>query len=534
MAEISIHLNKEHLEANREILNLRINELVRIFADFKNLADPGKKRKEYMAEFLEKVRVYYEYSEELTEYFGQLFPPSELVEFFEANETPKMLTIRTNTLKTRRRELAQALIQRGVNLDPVGDWSKVGLKIIESQVPIGATPEYLAGHYILQAASSFLPVMALAPRPGERVLDMCAAPGGKSTHIAQLMKNTGVLISNDSSKERIKALKGNMHRMGVTNALVTNYDARKFPKFISGFDRILLDAPCSGLGIIFKDPSVKLNRTVADIKRNSHLQKELLLAAIDCLNAKSATGGFVVYSTCSISVEENEEVVQYALANRSVKLVETGLEIGEPGFPKFRGKVFDPKMIRCRRVYPHSHNMDGFFVAKLKKFENAIPQGASKPHSGEKRPKLKKKKTAETDDQTSAEGSTQVEVPEKQEETHSTEEVELPKKRNRSEESADKPKIASTDKSQPEPREADATRSKTGKHSSKKQRKPQREVVQDLENTIPDQKPKPRKAKAEEKPKKEVKKGKKAHGEGEQAGASVEASEKPRKKHKSS
>lgn len=411
-----------------------------------------------MKEFLEKVRVYYEYSAELTEYFGQLFPPSELVEFFEANETPKLLTIRTNTLKTRRRELAQALIQRGVNLDPVGDWSKVGLKIIESQVPIGATPEYLAGHYILQAASSFLPVMALAPRPGERVLDMCAAPGGKSTHIAQLMKNSGVLISNDSSKERIKALKGNMHRLGVSNALVTNYDARKFPKFISGFDRILLDAPCSGLGIIFKDPSVKLNRTVADIKRNSHLQKELLLAAIDCLNAKSQTGGFVVYSTCSISVEENEEVVQYALANRSVKLVDTGLDIGEPGFPKFRGKVFDPKMTRCKRVYPHSHNMDGFFIAKLKKFDNVIPEGASKPHSGEKRPKLRKKKQADTATETQPDVDSTAQSLEK------PEEPELPKKRSRTEESAN-PATSKKPKSRETPEEAESNPSKvTSKH----------------------------------------------------------------------
>jgi ribosomal RNA methyltransferase Nop2 len=440
---------------------------VRLFADFKNAAEPGKSRKEYMKEFLDKVRVYYEYSEELTEYLAQIFPPSELVEFLEANETPKLLTIRTNTLKTRRRELAQALIQRGVNLDPVGEWSKVGLKIIESQVPIGATPEYLAGHYILQAASSFLPVMALAPRPGERVLDMCAAPGGKSSHLAQLMKNTGVLISNDSNKERIKALKGNLHRLGVTNCMLTNYDARKFPKFISGFDRILLDAPCSGLGVIFKDPSVKLNRTVADIKKNAHLQKELILAAIDCLNAKSSTGGFLVYSTCSVSVEENEEVVQYALTNRNVKLVETGLEVGEPGFPKFRGKIFDPKMIRCKRVYPHTHNMDGFFVAKLKKFENDLPEGASKPHTGEKRPKLKKKKQAE---EVKLEGD---------------EEVKLPKKRSREPEITEQAEpTAKQDRKRPkEAREEPADNEL--KATSKKRKATHREEVEESQPVVP-------------------------------------------------
>ena len=92
--------------------------------------------------------------------------------------------IRTNTLKAKRRDLAKVLIQRGVQLEPVAEWSKVGLKIFESKVPIGATPEYLAGHYILQSASSFLPVIALAPQPNERIIDMAAAPGGKTTYIA--------------------------------------------------------------------------------------------------------------------------------------------------------------------------------------------------------------------------------------------------------------------------------------------------------------------------------------------------------------
>lgn len=100
----------------------------------------------------------------------------------EANETPRPVTIRTNSLKTRRKDLAQALIARGVNLDPI-KWSKVGLQVFESQVPIGATPEYLAGHYMVQSASSFLPVMALEPKEKERILDMCAAPGGKTTFI---------------------------------------------------------------------------------------------------------------------------------------------------------------------------------------------------------------------------------------------------------------------------------------------------------------------------------------------------------------
>jgi ribosomal RNA methyltransferase Nop2 len=150
-----------------------------------------------------------------------------LIEFFEANEVQRPITIRTNTLKTRRRDLAQSLINRGVNLDPIGDWSKVGLVVYDSQVPIGATPEYLAGHYMIQGASSMLPVMALAPQENEKILDLCAAPGGKTSYLASLMKNTGCLVANDANKERLNAVIGNLHRLGITNSIVCNLDGRK-------------------------------------------------------------------------------------------------------------------------------------------------------------------------------------------------------------------------------------------------------------------------------------------------------------------
>ena len=116
----------------------------------------------------------------------------------------------------------------------------------------------------------------------------------------------------------------NIHRLGIKNAIITNYDGRELPKVFDAFDRVLLDAPCSGLGVISKDQSIKLNRSYKDILLTTRIQKELLLAAIDCCNYKSKTGGIIVYSTCSISVEENEWVVDYALKNRYVKLVETG------------------------------------------------------------------------------------------------------------------------------------------------------------------------------------------------------------------
>merc|ERR1719266_1900282 len=367
-------IEKESSQApDLQIIQARIRDVIQVLQDFKNRREEGRDRASYLDCLKRDLCSYYNYNEYMMDKFLQIFPVSEIMDVLEANEVQRPVTIRTNSLKTRRRDLAQALINRGVNLDPVGKWSKVGLVVYSSQVPLGATPEYLAGHYILQGASSLLPVMTLAPQENEKILDMAAAPGGKTTHIAALMRNTGLLYANDANKARCKAIVGNLHRLGITNTVVCTYDGRKMPGILKGFDRVLLDAPCSGTGVIAKDPSVKTSKDHKDFQLCSHMQKELILAAIDCVDAKSKTGGYVVYSTCSILPEENEGVIEYALKKRNVKLVPTGLDFGVKGFTKFKEFRYHPSMDHCRRYYPHTHNMDGFFVAKLKKLDNSIP-----------------------------------------------------------------------------------------------------------------------------------------------------------------
>lgn len=366
------------------MVRTRMIEIIKVLENFKEMAEEGTSRTDYVNRLLKDICEYFGYSEFLAEKLFNLFSPSEAMEFFEANEIARPITIRTNTLKTRRRDLAQTLVNRGVNLQPIGSWTKVGLQVFDSQVPIGATPEYLAGHYILQAASSFLPVMALDPQENERILDMAAAPGGKTTYISAFMKNTGCVFANDANKARTKSLIANIHRLGCKNTIVCNYDAREFPKVIGGFDRILLDAPCSGTGVIAKDESVKVSRTEKDFIQIPHLQKQLLLSAIDSVDANSATGGVIVYSTCSVAVEENEAVVDYALRKRpNVKLVDTGLQIGKEGFTSYRGKHFNPKLSLTRRYYPHTYNVDGFYVAKFKKIASS-PHDVSKAGAKEK------------------------------------------------------------------------------------------------------------------------------------------------------
>jgi len=368
--------NEEETTApDLQIINDRIKEVIAVLQDFQNKKEDGRSRKDYMQILKKDLQQYYGYNEFLLDKLMNLFGTQELLEFLEANEVPRPVTLRVNTLKSRRRDVAQTLTNRGVNLDPIGKWSKVGLVVYDSQVPLGATPEYLAGQYMLQGASSFLPVMALAPQENEQILDLCAAPGGKTTHLAALTKNTGVLIANELKKDRAKAIVGNLHRLGVNNCVVSCMDGRGFPKIFGNmFDRILLDAPCSGTGVVYKDQTVKISKDHDDMLRCTKLQKELILAAVDCLNANSKTGGYMVYSTCSVLVEENEAVIDYILKKRHVKVVETGLDFGAEAFTKFREYRFHPSIKNCRRYYPHAHNMDGFFVAKLKKISNEKPK----------------------------------------------------------------------------------------------------------------------------------------------------------------
>jgi len=356
----------------------RINDVIEVLSHFKARRQPGRSRSDYTSQLSRDLATYFEYLPELIETFMKIFSPTEILEFLEANEKQRPVVIRTNTLKTRRKDLAKALVQRGVTLEPLASWSKVGIKITEAKIPIGATPEYLAGHYILQAASSMCSVLALAPQEKERVLDMASAPGGKTSFVAQLMKNTGCVVANDLKRGRLKATTANLARLGVSNTIVCNYDGREFPKVMGKFDRVLLDAPCTGLGVIARDPSIKLQKTYRDVQKMAQLQKQLALAAVDSVNANSKTGGIFVYSTCSIAVEENEQVVQYILNKRpsQVKLVDVGFDVGLPGFTRFQEKRFHPSLSKTRRFYPHVHNMDGFYVAKFQKYSNTIKKDA--------------------------------------------------------------------------------------------------------------------------------------------------------------
>lgn len=296
-----------------------------------------------------------------------IFPKDEHKHFLKESLNHRPMIIRTNTLKIRPSALFKLLNARGVSLEPLYFY-KGAFIVYKSPVPMGATPEYLAGYYVLQGGASFLPVLALDVSPEDSCLDMCSSPGLKACFISTFLSKENYLVANDVNKERMYSLKSNFNRLGINNVIITNYDARTIE--LKKFNKILLDAPCSGTGVIYKDKSVLTKLNYKELNRIVLLQKELILHAFDMLSTK----GTLVYSTCSVLIEENEGVVDYLLKKRSnAKVVplstddnpESFGKVGRNGFCKFRGRIFHQDMTHTRRIYPHVQNLDGFFVAKI-------------------------------------------------------------------------------------------------------------------------------------------------------------------------
>jgi len=285
-------------------------------------------------------------------------------EFLKALERPLPHTVRVNTLKISPDELKERLEGKGCQVE-VAPWCPYFFTVRGTK-SVGLFFEYWQGYYYVQEASSMVAPLALDPKPGELVLDMCAAPGGKTTHIAEMMRNTGTIIANDIDLKRIRALGGNLSRLGILNAFISQYNAVNLPEKVL-FDRVLVDAPCSAEGSARKSPHLRGGASLVYIKRISNFQKHALLKAIDL----TKVGGVIVYSTCTFAPEENEMVVQHALQNRDVRLEPIDLDIPHcPGLTEWEGERFHPDMELCFRIYPHHLDTGGAFVAKLRKLSD--------------------------------------------------------------------------------------------------------------------------------------------------------------------
>lgn len=279
---------------------------------------------------------------------------------WQCQEVTLRQSIRINNANAKPQKLIPRLKSLGVHLQKI-PWLSSGYWVLESKVSAGATAEYLLGMYSIQEAAAQIPVSVFTYLKGKKVLDAASAPGGKTVHLADLMEKTGVIIALDVDKRRLNALANHLERCHVSNTVVYMLDARQISKLNQTFDRILLDAPCSGN--FAADSDWFRNRSLKDVERNAALQREMLGKAVESM----ADDGELVYSTCSLEPEEDELNIDWAIKNLPVQIEPITCH-GEKGLTNIFGEQLDPSIKYCKRIWPGE--TQGFFVCRLRK----VPQ----------------------------------------------------------------------------------------------------------------------------------------------------------------
>lgn len=290
--------------------------------------------------------------------------------YIEILKKEPVKSIRCNTIKISPEDLKKRLEKKGWEIKiPFKDYPEI--MIITSELKpgeVGRSIEHLLGYFYMQEIASMLPPLVLNPKKDESVLDICASPGSKTTQMAAMMENQGLLIANEVKFGRIKILAANTERCGVMNMAITRRDGialcNQFKKNNFLFDKILLDAPCSGEGTIRSTPRTLEMWNINTIKNLSKLQKSLIASAIEVLKPN----GELVYSTCTHAPEENEEIVDFALKNFDVEIEKINLPLKfVQGVTKFEDKEYLEDVKYSCRIYPQNANTEGFFISKIKK-----------------------------------------------------------------------------------------------------------------------------------------------------------------------
>ncbi|MBA4494592.1 RsmB/NOP family class I SAM-dependent RNA methyltransferase [Paenactinomyces guangxiensis] len=290
---------------------------------------------------------------------------SEYSAFIRTYEQPPTRALRVNTLKITPEELKERV---PFHLNPI-PWCKEAFYYEHDLDRPGKHVYHAAGLYYIQDASAMAPAEALEPQPGEKVLDLCAAPGGKTTQIAAAMRGEGLLVANEIDGKRIKALVENLERCGVTNAVVLNENPiRLTARFAGFFDRILIDAPCSGEGMFRKDNDACERWSLRAVEKCGDLQLEILTSAAPMLRP----GGRLVYSTCTFNPTENESLIgRFLKQHPEFHLIPVPQAIHyQPGRPDWMDAPQE-KLTQAARLWPHHLHGEGHFVAVLEKGEAA-------------------------------------------------------------------------------------------------------------------------------------------------------------------
>ncbi|MEM3405383.1 MAG: RsmB/NOP family class I SAM-dependent RNA methyltransferase [Candidatus Pacearchaeota archaeon] len=299
-----------------------------------------------------------------------LYNEEDYKNYFSILKSPPKNIIRCNTIRISPEELKNKLEKKGwIVIQPYKKYPYI--MIIENKLKpgeLGKSEEHLDGLYYIQELSSMMASIALSPKENDIVLDLCSAPGSKTTHLSMIMNNKGTIIANDNDKKRIIILKENLQRCFCTNVIVTRNDAIQLCNKLKNknieINKILLDAPCSGEGTLRTDNKTFLLWNIKMIKKFSSLQKKMIASALSLLKSNCE----LIYSTCTHAPEENEEVIDFALKNFDVDLIRIDLPIKtREGITEWYTKKYDKRVKLCNRIYPHDNNTEGFFIAKLKK-----------------------------------------------------------------------------------------------------------------------------------------------------------------------
>jgi 16S rRNA (cytosine1407-C5)-methyltransferase len=307
--------------------------------------------------------IYNKKNVELESYLKNLFG-DEFQDFIETKPEPP--AIRINTIKSSVNQFISKLDNWQQDYDNIG-FNLNGIVLKTDNLPLSHTLDYFSGNFFYQGVSSQIPVELLDIKPGEKVLDMAAAPGSKTCQILNKLNHRGFLISNDSSYKRLQPLNVNLQRTGATNFCVLNTWGEKFGlRYHEYFDKILLDAPCTALGTLASSNEVVNWWSNEKLNKLTKSQKALLISGLKALKI----GGELVYSTCSVSPEENEFIIQYILDKYPVEILNISDELEkhfDHGIESYNNVQFSQKLKNAVRVFPHKHGFEGFFAIKLRK-----------------------------------------------------------------------------------------------------------------------------------------------------------------------
>lgn len=298
-------------------------------------------------------------------------------EYWKIVHTLPVISIRCNTIKIKPDELKKRLEDKGWKLKiPYENHPEI--IIIKNKLnpgELGKTKEHLLGYYYVQELASMMPLLSLQPTKEDSLFDCCASPGSKTTQAASMMNNKGIIFANDNKLGRMMILVANLEKNSVSNTIITKKDAAQLCKKLYNedlrFDKILADAPCSGEGTLRSSPVTFRMWNPKMIEKFSRTQKLIASSALKILKV----GGEMIYSTCTHAPEENEIVVQHLLDNFDIELQEINLPIKtRPGISEWNGKKFDKQIEKCARIYPQDNNTEGFFICKLKKLSDKLPE----------------------------------------------------------------------------------------------------------------------------------------------------------------